>query len=140
MNRNLRSKLARRYSYLSWMVLGLVALVLAGCQPTLTIERSIELVPSEIRSVELDPISTDQELKIEATGGSEFHCHVYISGDDDAVDKDIALQKEPAGALGGSLKKAEHSFTVKVPANKQAIVRLEAAAADTVSVKLSIEN
>ncbi|MEL7498395.1 MAG: hypothetical protein AAFN77_12355, partial [Planctomycetota bacterium] len=70
----------------------------------------------------IETVLTNQELKIEATGGSEFHCHVYIAGDDDAVDKDVALQKEPAVALGGSLKKAEHSFTVKVPANKQAIV------------------
>lgn len=121
-------------------VLALSLLICTGCGPTLSVSKTMELKPNDIRSIIIEPLANDQEIKVEAKGAEPFHAHVYFVEDEKSIDLSIAMGTAPTKALGGSTDKKTHSFSALIPANREAAVRLEAASGKTVSVELTIRN
>lgn len=115
-------------------------MTICGCGPNLNVARKIELAPAEIRSIVIDPISREQDVTVKVAGDNPFHVHVYLTGDEKSVDADIAKKKDPEKALGGARDIQTHSFTVTIPANKEAHVRLESAAGQPFDVQVNINN
>ena len=123
-----------------FLLLTIALLFFCGCDPKLSVVKEKELAPGSIESIVIDPISSEQEITVEATGDDLFHVHVFLTEDQESVDRDIAQSKAPSKALGGALEKKTHSFKAKIPANKEAQVRLETATGNTFKVTVKINN
>lgn len=121
-------------------ILALSLMVCTGCGPTLSVSKTMELQPNDIRSIIVEPLDYDQEIQVEAKGDEPFHAHVYFLEDEKSIDLSIAMGTEPTKALSGSMDKKTHSFSALVPAKREAAVRLESATGKTVSVELTIRN
>lgn len=121
-------------------IMAVSALWITGCGPTLSVEKTMELEPTNIRSIVINRVAIEQTIFVSAEGDGPFHAHVILTGDEDITDGDIALGKEPSKSLGGAREKQNHSFSATIPANKEAQVRLESASEKTVNVNVIINN
>ena len=61
----------------------------SGCGPRLATTQSIEVSANDIRTILIDPISSEQTVTVEATSTSPFSLHAHLAGDEEAVDNAV---------------------------------------------------
>lgn len=118
----------------------LILVSTSGCGPQLSASNSTEITPGEIRSVLVDPVGRDQEIKVVASSSVPFNIHIYLAEDEAEVDMAVASRKESEKILAGQLGVTSATLNAQIPANKEAAIRLECAGPDAGSVSYSIEN
>ena len=114
------------YRPLLGLALLTLALLTTGCGPTLSFTKTIEVEPREIREFTLDAVSAAQTINIEASSPNPFHIHAHLAGDNSEVDVAVATKKESDKILAGEWDVKNASLKVEIPADKEAVVRIQA--------------
>lgn len=115
---------------------------ISGCvQPRLSSQQELDLDSNDIRTILIDPSGSAQTVSIVAnTDGPPINVYVYLSEDDDAVDRAIMFGKTLDKVITSQTDSAQISLSAKIPANKEASVRLQTASPDSAKVTLKISN
>ena len=116
-----------------------LCLVLVGCGPTLSVKKTIDVSPGDIRTVLVDPIGQTQTIKVTAESTTSFSVHIHLAGDENAVDLAIAKKEESDKILDGESGVNSASLTAEIPANKEAVVRFQSGP-EKGSISYSISN
>jgi len=123
------------------LLLGSLSLLLVGCGPQLRDQRDVTLEIGEILAIPIDPISREQTIKVTASSpGAPLNVHVYLQEHETAIERKITLGKPPENLLANQNEVEQISLEAVVPANKEAIVRLQSASRKTANVHLQITN
>ena len=122
-------------------LLGCLAILLVGCGPQLSDQRDLTIEIGEIVAIPIDPISREQTIKVTASSpGAPLNVHVYLKEHEEAIERKITLGKPPENLLAHQNEVEQISLEAVVPANKEAIVRLQSASRQTASLHLAITN
>ena len=114
---------------------------LAGCAPQLADDRNVSLEIGEIKTVAVAPINREQTIRISARSpGAPISIHVYLPEHEEAIERKITLGKPPENLLASAEDVEEVELAAKVPANEEAIVRLQPASRKAANVHLTINN
>ena len=119
----------------------LILISLSGCSPRLASEQELEVTNNEIRTILVDPSTEAQTINVSAkTNGVPIDIHVYLSEDDAEVDQSITLKSPCDKILASQDETTEVVLTAKIPANKEASVRITGSKIEPATVTLSISN
>lgn len=118
----------------------LLCMMVSGCGPTLNLDQQMVVDPNDIRTIIVDAIDQEQELKVVASSTEPIHVHVYLPKDESAIDAAVTLGKAPAEALAGAMNEKEHTLGAKVPAGQEARIRIQSASGNTAKVTLKVNN
>jgi hypothetical protein len=124
----------------TWICLMALACVLGGCyRSVLNQERTLDVRPGFINEILVDPISRDQNIKIEFTASSPVSVYVLVEKDKETVKREIESRKEPLTNVLARKDKADNgSFEVPIAANNTAVVLVTHASKPTqVTLKLT---
>ena len=114
-----------------------------GCSARLAGPKDIELDlgSDDIRTFLVDPSGSEHSLSIvAASDGPPIKVFIYLSENEEVVDRAIMFGQESDKIIGSQSGSAEISLTVKIPADKEASVRLQTAGPQAAKVKLTIDN
>ena len=121
--------------------LGCLALFICGCGPKLAGQRDLALEVGDIRAIPIDPITREQVIKITASSpDTPINVHVYLQENEEEIERKITFGKPPENLLASETDANEVSLEATVPANKEAVVRLQSAGRETAKVHLEISN
>lgn len=122
-----RQSPSQRLNLPSLFATGMVFLFLAiaGCGPTLSVQKTIDVEPGEIRTVILDPVAQAQTIKVTANSTISFKVHIHLLEDENAVDLAIATKKDSDKILAGESGVTSANLSAEIPANKEAVVRFQ---------------
>ncbi|MEQ8210251.1 MAG: hypothetical protein RH917_10510 [Lacipirellulaceae bacterium] len=110
-----------------------------GCGPSLSDKRTVTLEVGEIVAITVDAVGKERTIKVAATStGGSIDLHVYLKADEQAIERMITLGKPPENLLGVEEAAEVIAFDVKVPADKEAVVRLQSASRETAEVSVEI--
>ena len=114
---------------------------IGGCDAQLADSRDIVIEPNDIRTLVLEPAANEKTVSVKAISENEpFHLHIYLIGDETAIDQAVTIGQESDKALAGGMNKSEFSVTAKIPGGKEAGIRLQSATAKAAKVKLTISD
>ena len=115
--------------------------VFAGCGGTvLKIEQTID-VPVEGRALTIDPIKSQQKVKVSASAsGGPIDIVVCRDSDRDAVERDLLAKKLKTEVFAHQLNTEQAALEATIPANTTALVIIQRAGAKPAKVELKITN
>jgi hypothetical protein len=118
------------------LMLGLVS----GCGKTkLQTDANFEL-PMEGKPFEIDPIKSEQKIKVTGTAtGAKVNVFVFLKKDEASAEKEIMSLKFTPIILAKQEKTEAINLEATIPANETAVVRVTRAGAKA-SVQLKITN
>ena len=123
----------------SWPWLLAAALVLAGCQRGLNVERSVEVEPHEVKSVIIDAPKKDQTLKVEVRSpGAPVDVYLVLEKDREAVERQLTDDRKTSNALASKLKVEADTLEANVPANSGFAVLLMHRKPKSITVGLKV--
>jgi outer membrane lipopolysaccharide assembly protein LptE/RlpB len=115
--------------------------LLCGCGPRLSDQRDLTLEIGQIRAIPIDPISREQKIKVSASSpDAPIDVHVYLQENEAAIVRMITLGKPPENLLASQSEAEQVLLEATVPANKEAIVRLQPSGRKAAQVHLEITN
>jgi hypothetical protein len=110
----------------------------AGCR-TLNVEKSFEVSAVGEHNIALDPIRTEQKIKVVVTSTAPVSAFVFLEPDTDDVRKAVmGLRKSPK-MLASSEKKEDATLEATIPANSTAVVMV-VGTGKSATVKVRITN
>lgn len=120
-------------------LLALVVICL-GCGPSLFDQREETVEVGEIVAIPIDAVGKERTVKVTAEStGAPIHVHIYLKQHEEAIERKIALGKPPENLLGVEQSTVQAAFEIKVPADKESVVRLQSASRETAVVSVKIE-
>ena len=123
------------------LILALITVAGYGCNgSSLKVVRQVQIEPNAIESVILDAISQPQTIKVTAKADVLIVAHIHLVGDEDAVDRAVTLGQESDKIIAASEKSKEVTIEGLIPANKEAVVRLQCCEPKSTTVDLLITN
>ena len=132
-----------RYTMKSYLgLLGMpIMLLTVGCSPRLYDVREVTLESGDIQPIVVPAASRQQTVQIIANSpGAPISVHVYLPEHEEAIEKSITLGKPPKNLLASSENSEQIKLQVLVPANKEAVVRLQPATQKAAQVQLTLRN
>ena len=125
-----------------WLCLIITSLVaVSGCGPRLASEQELDLGSNDICTIEIDPSSSDPTVSIIANSdGAPINVFVYLSEDDEFVDRAITRGIASEKIIASQSESAKISLRTNIPADKEASVRLQTASPQDAKVTLIISN
>jgi len=114
-----------------------------GCEPQLAGPQKLEfdLDPDDIRTILVDPSSSEHVLSLVArSDGPPIKIFVYLSEDDEAVFQAIMFGKTTDKIIASQTDRATISLNAKIPAKKEAAIRLQTDSPQKAKVTLTITN
>ena len=118
-----------------------LAILVIGCRPRLADRRDISIDVGEIVSIPIDAIGHEQTIKIKVYSPDKpINVHVFLKEDEEAIEEKITTDKPSENLLAHQIGAQQISLEALVPANKEVIVRLQAASPDSIKVHLEITN
>ena len=116
-----------------------MAIACSGCTAQLNDQRTLTLEVGEIRTIVLAPVEREQIIKIAARSPDcPISVYVYLSENDEEVDRKITLGKPSDLILSSQTESEEIALEANIPANKEAMVRVASASPDKATVHLVI--
>lgn len=113
--------------------------LISGCGPKLSVSKTVDVAPHQIRSIIIDAVSRTQTVTVEASSSVPFSVHIHLAGDEDEVDTAVMTNKESNKILAGQRNVSDASIKAEIPANKEGVVRFQAAN-EKASVSYTISN
>lgn len=124
----------------SMVALGII-LWCSGCGPRLLDEREVSLEVGEIKSIPFGPFKKELTATVSASSpGAPISVYVYDSEQQEHVDYAITYGREPEDTWAGVASTEDVTLTAEVPADKEAVVRLQLIGRVPANVKLKISN
>ena len=124
----------------SMLALGIV-LWCCGCGQSLLDEREVSLELDDIKSIAFGPFNKEQTVTVSASSpGAPVSVYVFESDQTEFVDYAITYGKEPQKILAGAASTEDVTLTAVVPADKEAVVRLQLTGRKPANVHLKISN
>lgn len=120
------------------MFLMVASCLVCGCDPVLSVQKTLEVDPTEIKTVIIDPVATDQVIKVKAEAEHGFDLHVYLLPDEEDVEVDLLRNRDSEKIIAGSRNQKSHELTATIPAKSEGVVRVAPAEGKSVSISLSI--
>lgn len=115
--------------------------VIVGCGPRLSNQQVLSLDANDIRTIIVDPAGSEQTVTVSAkAAGSPVNVFVYLSEDDEEVDRAITLGQSSDKIIASQTESTDILLEAKIPADKEASVRLQTASPETATVTLVISN
>ena len=112
-----------------------------GCGPRLLDEREVSLEPGDIQSFEIGPFQEEQTVTVTASSpGAPISVYVFAEDQMEHVDYAITYGKDPPDIFAGVASTEEAALTAVVPADTEAVVRLQPTGRQSAKVKLKISN
>ena len=114
-----------------------------GCESRLAGPQKLEfdLDPDDIRTILIDPSSSEHVVSLVASSdGPPIKIFVYLSEDDEAVYHAIMFGKTTDKIIASQSDSAKISLNAKIPADKEASIRLQTASPLNAKVTLTITN
>ena len=104
----------------------------------LSVQKTLDLNPIDIKTVVIDPVATDQIIEVKAKAEHGFDLHVYLLADEEAIEVELAKNRDHEKLIAGSRNQKTHQLTATIPAKAEGVVRVACAEGKSVSVSLSI--
>lgn len=115
-------------------------LVFMPRRTSLNIESTVEVEPLVSRLTFVEPIASQQEVKVSATATTgQFNIYLFLEKDKASVESDVERGKTSSKVLDSKTKTSEASLKAQIPANETAVVMMTCAG-KKVEVKLKITN
>ena len=128
-------------SFLPVVLFAFYLTMASGCGPTLSDQRQIALDPNNVESIVLGAIGNDQTIKVTAKStGAPIQVHIHLAGDEDEVDQAVTLRTSSDKIIASDVGKTEIVIKALIPANKEAVVRLQTTESSPANVELLISN
>ena len=97
--------------------------------------------PNNVESIVLGAIGNDQTIKVTAKStGAPIQVHIHLAGDEDEVDQAVTLRTSSDKIIASDVGKTEIVIKALIPANKEAVVRLQTTESSPANVELLISN
>jgi hypothetical protein len=121
-----------------WLVLGAVAVCLAGCSKVKD-ERTVTVEPAGYNELTVDPAKSEQTVAVDVESkGNPLNVYLVLGKDGDAAKKDISAGQAPKAAVASKEKQEEAHVEAKVPANEKLLVYLTSAGGKEATAKVKI--
>lgn len=125
----------------SMLALGVMMIWCCGCGPKVMDEREVSLELGDIESIPFGPFKKELTVTVSASSpGAPISVYVYDSEQQEHVDYAISYGKEPQETWAGVASTEDVTLTAVIPADKEAIVRLQPTGREPATVKLKITN
>jgi hypothetical protein len=147
-----KKKKAGSSNVLYWVYRGGSVVVLVGLIAVLVVvllfvrrplrhESTVEVEPTVSRFSFVEAISSNQEVKVNATStAGEFNIYLFLEKDKAAIESEMEQKgNTPAKVLASKTKTSEATLSAPIPANEPAVVMLTSAG-KKVEVRLKISN
>ena len=125
-----------------WGLLGVPILLLSvGCAPRLHDVREVPLEIGEIRTIAVPAKSQPQTVHLTASSpGAPISVHVYLPEHEEATERSITLGTPIENLLASGENSEQITLQATVPANKEALVRLQPTTRQAAKVHLTLKN
>ena len=112
-----------------------------GCGPKLLDQREVSMEVGDISSIEIGPFKQEQTVKV-VVSSTDAPISIYLHPKDQTehVDYAISYQKEPQGIFAGVESTEAETLEAAVPAESEAVVRLQNIGKQSTKVQLTISN
>ena len=125
----------RNPSRLAW---GLI-LFCAGCGPQAIYDKEVPLALGDIQPIVFGPFDKEQSVTVTVSSpGAPISVYVFESEQLEFVDYAVSFGKPPQNVLAGEASTEGTTLTAVVPADKEAIVRLQPTGQQPAQVQLKI--
>ena len=118
-----------------------IMLLLVGCSPRLHDVREVNLEIGDIRTIAVPASNRQQTVRLVASSpGAPISVHVYLPEHEEAIERNITLGKPPENLLASGENSEQVTLQALVPANKEALVRLQPASRKAAKIQLTLKN
>ncbi len=125
----------------SMLALGFMIIWCCGCGPRILDEREVSLEVGDIVSIPFGPFKKEVTVTVTASSaGAPVSVYVFDSDQQEHIDYAISYGKEPQDTWAGVASTEDVTLTAVIPADTEAVVRLQPAGKETANVKLKISN
>jgi hypothetical protein len=125
----------------SMLALGVVVICCCGCGPRVLDERDVSLELGDIQSIMIGPFKNELTVTVSASSpGAPISVYVFASDQQEHVDYAITYSKEPHDTWAGVASTEDATLTAVVPADTEAVVRLQTIGRNPAQVHLKISN
>lgn len=114
--------------------------LLTGCRTTLNHQQTVELATGEVVPIIVNAVVHEQMIKITAKSDNPINVHVYLSADEEEVERAITLVSSSEKILASQANETEISLAAKIPPNQEATVRISTVGSQPAAVTVSISN
>ena len=122
-------------SRLAWGVL----LFCVGCGPQAIYDKEVSLALGDIQPIVFGPFDKEQSVTVTVSSpGAPISVYVFESEQLEFVDYAVSFGKPPQNVLAGEASTEGTTLTAVVPADKEAIVRLQPTGQQPAKVQLKI--
>ena len=123
------------------MLVLIIILWCCGCGPRLLDERDVSLELGDIQPIMFGPFNKEQTVTVSASSpGAPVSVYVFEIDQTELVDYAITYGREPQKILAGTASTEDVTLTAVVPADKEAVVRLQLTGRKPANVHLKISN
>ena len=130
----------RQTAPLAWALLGSLLLLSGGCQ-RLDDERTVQLAPTQVHTIQFDAPRSDQKVTVTMSSpGALVEVYVVLEQNREAAVQSLDQGKRPAKEqiLASSEKTEEATLEATVPARSAFAVLLNSKAGKTAQVKVKV--
>lgn len=115
--------------------------ICCGCSPSLIDNREVTMKAGEIVPIVFGPFGQEKTVKvIVSSPGAPISVYVHPQDKTEHVDYAISFDKEPQDTYAGVASTEGETLTAVIPANTEAVVRLQPVGQSEPTVQLKISN
>lgn len=126
---------------MNWRLFGLLAFSLilsVGCQTRLSDEKTYTLDSADIKTLIVDGVPRERELKVTATADNPVSLYVYLEADKAEVEPKIDVDVASDKVLAHAKDSKDIELTATIPSSETAMIDVKTKTdGTTVTVKLS---